>query len=132
MRNRLLALDKQPLNILFDQNVPLPMAAWLRTVRTDWQIWHVSEIGFSGKTDAEILTWASAHESIVITFDEDFADLRLCPTGKFYGVIRLRVWPTTIEETKKALNRLLDSTPDSELSGALIIIDNNRIRLRKR
>jgi predicted nuclease of predicted toxin-antitoxin system len=126
------ALDKQPLKILLDQNVPLPVATWLRTVRTDWQIWHVSEIGFATKTDAEIFAWANTQEAIVITFDEDFADLRFCPTGKFHGVIRLRIWPTTIEETKKALNRLLDCTPDSEIYGALIIIDNNRIRMRKR
>ncbi|MGE5582434.1 MAG: DUF5615 family PIN-like protein [Bacillota bacterium] len=126
------ALDKQPLNILLDQNVPLPVAAWLRTIRTDWQVRHVSEIGFAEKTDAEIFNWAIMHKSIVITFDEDFADLRLRPTGIFYGVIRLRVWPTTVEETKKAINRLLDNIPDSELSGALIIIDNNRIRMRKR
>jgi hypothetical protein len=46
-------------------------------------------------------------------------------------VIRLRVWPTTVELTEDALGRLLATTPDEALPGGLIIIDNAKIRIRR-
>ena len=66
-----------------------------------------------------------------MTFDEDFADRRSFPLGKYAGIVRLRVWPTTIEETERALRRLLWQVPDNELRGALVIIDRRRIRVRR-
>lgn len=61
---------------------------------------------------------------------EPFADRRSFPVGVHYGVVRLRVWPTTIEETQDALERLLGEVPTSELSGSLVIVGRTRIRVR--
>jgi hypothetical protein len=47
--------------------------------------------------------------------DEDFADARMCPAGSHAGVVRLRVWPTRIEETETALRRLLEPVADKDL-----------------
>ncbi|CAE6694314.1 hypothetical protein NSPZN2_10379 [Nitrospira defluvii] len=46
--------------------------------------------------------------------------------------MRLRVWPTTIEETKQALGRLLSEVAEAELTASLIIVDRSRIRVRTR
>ncbi|MBI2958122.1 MAG: hypothetical protein HYY32_04685, partial [Chloroflexi bacterium] len=67
---------------------------------------------------------------IIVTYDEDFADARFYPLGKHHGVVRLRVWPTTTEQTQWALGRILESVPEERLQGSLIIIDNKRIRIR--
>jgi hypothetical protein len=64
------------------------------------------------------------------TFDEDFADQRAFPVGQHYGIIRLRIWPTTIEETQQALERLFGETSDQDLRHALIIVDRTKIRIR--
>jgi hypothetical protein len=53
------------------------------------------------------------------------------PIGSHAGVVRLRVWPTTVEETIAALSRLLTSVPDDQWPRSLIIIDNHRIRVRR-
>ena len=53
------------------------------------------------------------------------------PAGEHAGVIRLRVWPTTVELAQAALERLLSTTQDEVLPGSLIIIDNNKIRIRR-
>lgn len=68
---------------------------------------------------------------MIVTFDEDFADQRSFPIGSHAGIIRLRVWPTTIEETQNALERLLAEVPDAELARALIIIDRETMRVRR-
>jgi hypothetical protein len=66
-----------------------------------------------------------------VTFDEDFADQRSFPTGFHAGIIRLRVWPTTVEGTQDALDRLLAEVSDVELARALVIIDRDAIRARR-
>ena len=71
------------------------------------------------------------NKSIIITYDEDFADSRFYPLGSHHGVIRLRVWPTTFEETQKAIERLISDFPASGWHNCLIIIDNTKIRVRK-
>lgn len=120
-----------PLVILLDQNIPPAIASWLRTLRPAWLIHHVGEVGLRGALDRQVFDWAQERRALIITFDEDFADQRSFPVGKHAGVVRLRVWPTTVEETQAALARLFTETTPEELSGALVIIDPGRIRIRR-
>jgi predicted nuclease of predicted toxin-antitoxin system len=120
-----------PLRILLDQNVPLAVAAWLREQQPDWHVVHVNELGFAGKSDEFLYRWAQENGSLVITFDEHFADARFHSLGRHHGVVRLRVWPTTIEVTIEALARLLENVPAANWPRSLIIIDNKKIRVRR-
>lgn len=121
----------EPLTVLLDQNVPRAIAQWLRSRRPHWMIHHTSDVALSGQPDEEIFIWAQSRQAVIITFDEDFADQRSFPVGSHAGIIRLRVWPTTIEETQEALQRLLGEIPDVELTRALVIVDRDAIRIRR-
>lgn len=123
-------MPEKELYILLDQNIPVAVANWLRSRCPGWKIAHVNELGFEGKPDAFLYQWAMEHKAIVATYDEDFADARMYPLGTHCGVIRLRVWPTTIQQTQKAFQRLLTSVPSSEWPYSLIIVDNHKIRHR--
>ena len=118
------------IRILLDQNVPLSVRRWLRAKSEIWQIVHTSDVGLQGESDAEVFTWAQNNGYLIITFDASFADGRSFPVGRHYGVVRLRVWPTTIEETVLALGRLIDETEVSSLSGSLVIVGRRSIRIR--
>ncbi len=119
------------LTVLLDQNVPLAVAEWLRNQRPDWEIQHVNELGFEGRSDDFLYRWAQENRAIIITYDEDFADARMYPLGRHHGIIRLRVWPTTVELTQDALSRLLADLPASDWRDSLIIIDSQKIRVRR-
>ena len=119
------------LHVLLDQNLPRSVCAFLRGKRPEWLVRHVADVGLWGATDAKIMEWAQRDSSIAITFDEDFADARMYPVGSHAGVIRLRVWPTTIEKTEEALGRLLSEVTDEDLPGSLVIVDDMRIRVRR-
>ncbi len=119
------------LAVLLDENIPPQIAQHLRSKRPTWEVHHVRDIGLLGAPDHVVFEWAQQNISIVITFDEDFADTRMFPTGSHAGVVRLRVWPTTIEATASALDRLLSSAEDRALKGSLIIVDNHKIRIRR-
>jgi predicted nuclease of predicted toxin-antitoxin system len=119
------------LRILLDQNVPRSVCAFIQHSRPDWVVRHVADVDLWGASDSTILDWARADTSIVITFDEDFADARMFPVGSHSGVIRLRVWPTTVEKTETALARVFREVRDEDLPGSLVIVDEARIRVRR-
>ncbi len=119
------------LRILLDQNVPARVAEWLRGERPNWRVDHVNELGFAGQSDDFLYRWAQDHESIIITFDEHFADARFRRLGQHHGIVRLRVWPTTLEATIDGLRRLIANVSEDDLRGSLIIVDPAKIRLRK-
>lgn len=121
----------EALSILLDQNVPRVIAPWLQTRRPHWTVSHTSDVGLSGQPDDVVFAWAQQRQSLIMTFDEDFTDQRAFPLGSHAGIIRLRIWPTTIEETQRALDRLLAEVPDAELARALVIIDREAIRIRR-
>jgi predicted nuclease of predicted toxin-antitoxin system len=116
--------------ILLDQNIPRHISAWLRRLRPEWDVTHAAEIGLSGVDDRTLFGWAQERRAVIVTFDEDFADRRSFPVGDHHGIVRLRVWPTTIEETQHAIERLLAEVTVDELTGALVIIDRSHIRVR--
>ena len=118
------------LTVLLDQNIPRAIASWLRRIRPTWVVHHTSDVELSGKSDEAVFSWAVQNKALIISFDEDFADGRSFPARAHHGIVRLRVWPTTIEETPQALDRLLRETSDEELTGALVIVDRSRIRVR--
>lgn len=117
--------------ILLDQNVPQAVSGWLKEKLPDWKIYHTNELGFQGKTDEFLFLWAQENGAIIITYDEDFSDARFYPLGLHHGVIRLRVWPTTIEQTQDAIARLWAELAPTNWRNCLIIIDNRKIRVRK-
>ena len=119
------------LSVILDENIPPSVADFVRSRRPQWDLQHVHDVGLRGSHDATIFEWAQQRNAIVLTFDEDFADTGMYPVGTHAGVIRLRVWPTTIEQIESALDRLFNSTADDQLPGSLIIIDAQRIRIRR-
>jgi len=96
-----------------------------------WEIQHVNELGFQGRPDEFLYLWAQENGAIIVTYDEDFADSRFYPLGHHHGIVRLRVWPTTIEQTQNAIERLIDDLSPPLWRKCLIIIDNQKIRVRK-
>ena len=117
--------------ILLDQNIPQAILKWLKEKLPNWEIRHVNELGFQGKTDEFLYLWAQGNGSIIVTYDEDFADSRFYPLGDHHGIVRLRVWPTTIKQTRNAMERLLSDLSPSNWRHSLIIIDNQKIRVRR-
>lgn len=124
-------MPEPPIRFLLDQNVPQEIVAWLQEQRPGWLIEHVNQIGLRGQPDRDIFLWAQANQAIVVTYDEDFADVRMFPLGSHWGIVRLRVWPTTVESTQAALQRLISLVPVEKLRGSLVIIDPSKIRLRQ-
>jgi len=118
------------LKILLDQNIPKRVKTWLLQNKADIEVLHTSEIELSTSEDSVIFEKAQELEAVLITFDEDFSDTRLF-NEKNSGIIRLNVWPTTVESAIDALTRLFEQVSDNEIVGSLVIIDRKKIRIRR-
>jgi predicted nuclease of predicted toxin-antitoxin system len=119
-------------SVLLDQNIPRVVTSWLSERLPGWEVYHVSGLGFEGEPDDFLYTWAQGRKAVIVTYDVHFADAHMFGLGPHHGIIRLRVWPTTVESTCEALGRLLRSVPPDDWSDSLIIIDNQKIRIRRR
>lgn len=117
--------------VLLDQNIPREVGSWLRVRHPQWETLHTSEVGLQAATDRAIFDWAQERDAVIVTFDEDFADQRDFPVGSHRGIVRLRVWPTTVEQVQDALRRLWDAATDDQIRGALIVVDGARVRIRR-
>jgi len=92
---------------------------------------HLREQGLQRLPDSEILQKAAVEGRIVLTFDLDFGDLLALDLKKSPSVVIFGLH----DETPNSVNpRLLEVLKDrqSELdSGALIIVEDSRYRMRR-
>ena len=93
-----------PLAILLDQNVPQAVASWLKRLKPTWAVFHTGDVGLSGKADETVFAWAQQQAAVIVTFDEDFANGRSFPAQRHHGIVRLRVWPTTMKRPNRLWN----------------------------
>jgi predicted nuclease of predicted toxin-antitoxin system len=104
---------------LVDNQLPAALAAYFREKGFDCE--HVLDIGLAEATDAELCRYATAHERIVISKDEDFLYLANAPKAAFQLVwVRLgncrtaallevfeQVWPK-VEASLSAGERIVE------------------------
>lgn len=85
----------------------------------------------SGKPDDQVLADASNRKAILLTNDMHFSNILVFPPAEYQGIIVLKIRPRNQEKVHALLLSLLKSTPQSKIQGALIIVDQNKYRMRR-
>lgn len=88
----------------------------------------VSELGMATADDAEIMQWAITNQRTVITLDDHFGDWSVLPLKTHPGVLRLKVNPTTTENTLSLLLPFLGNNAKRDFSNHLVIIRQSGVR----
>jgi len=121
------------IKIFLDQNIPAPIESWLqRLVGSDAEITSTRTLGMQRMTDDKIFYYCQQHRIVIITYDEDFQNPLVMPNIPGYGVVRLNIYPTGLQQTQDALQRLLDNYPVGTWEKASIVIDPHKIRYQKK
>lgn len=115
--------------LFLDQNIAPETADFLREL--GFYVTSTRELGMARATDDQIARFAATENLIVLTFNGDFGDIREYPPGSYPGVIRLRVYPQTIETLHPVLQNFFDRVDLNDIERALVILDNNRYRIRR-
>lgn len=116
----------KPPSFLLDQMFDRKVRDALR--EKGYDVLAVSEIGMATADDAEIMEWASVNSRTVITLDDHFGDWAVLPLSRHSGVIRLKVNPTTTENTLNLLLPFLKNHRDKDFSNSLVIVRSTGIR----
>ncbi len=121
------------IKILLDQNIHEEILGWLRgEVTSRAEVTSTRLLEMKRHSDEELFYYCQQHQMVIITFDEDFQNPLMIPNIPGYGVVRLNVYPTGIQQTKEALLRLLATYPIETWEYASIVVDQLKIRYNKK
>ncbi|MCI0695774.1 DUF5615 family PIN-like protein [candidate division KSB1 bacterium] len=117
------------MKFLADQNVRFRAVLALR--KSGYDIIHTSEIGLATTEDEFVFNTALADGRTLIAFDEGIGDYQELPLPDHHpGVIRLKLHPQRWQWVSTRLAQFLQTTNEEELQDKLVILYNDRVRIR--
>ena len=105
--------------------------AWAAVLSTEgWEAIHWSDVGDPGAPDRFIMEWARSRGYVVFTHDLDFGALLASTEAEGPSVIQVRTQNLTPEHLKALVVDTLRRYEALLASGALIVVDEARARVR--
>ena len=95
-----------------------------------WQAIHWSTIGDPRASDKELMDWAVAHQYIVFTHDLDFGTMLALSHEAGPSVLQIRTEDTLPDCLESAVIAALSQHEADLSSGALVVVDESRSRVR--
>jgi predicted nuclease of predicted toxin-antitoxin system len=115
--------------IKLDENLSNVLKNTLETEGYDVET--VIDEGLGGKNDLEVGNAAKIEERMLFTLDVGFADLRKYPPGTHSGIILFRPQKLGVLNVNNFIINCIRSINLSELIGCVVIVEFNRIRIRR-
>jgi predicted nuclease of predicted toxin-antitoxin system len=99
--------------------------------RCGYTVIHVSEIGLTNTPDEIIVEYAAQHNLVIVTFDLDFSRIMALSNKHLPSVITF--WIDCINELylENIIRLNFTQLISTLLEGAVITIDDNRIRIKE-
>ena len=115
--------------LFIDQNIRIEVAEALR--EDGYQVIHASDANLARCDDEEILRLASTRKLTIVTFDVDFAELAYWASQPHHGIIRPKNEPQIPSHILPILRRFLTTHSQGDLENALVILAENKVRIRR-
>ena len=104
---------------------------WVKVLESEgFATVHWSSIGSRNAKDTEIFDWARKHEHVVITLDVDFGTLLAISGASKPSVIQIRQEDVNPDSFRPVLLDVLRRFSRELERGALIVIDDTKLRIR--
>ncbi len=91
----------------------------------------VLDEGLRGVTDSVLIEACSSDGRMLVTFDVGFGNVHAYQPGTHNGIVLLRLADQRPEATLDVLRRFLIGHVLDELAGALIVVSDDRVRIRR-
>ena len=117
------------MKILVDMNLS---PEWLGVLeQAGWEASHWSTVGSPTAPDTDLLAWARQHGWVLLTQDLDFAELLYHTQAGTPSVVLLRLRNELDSAQQARVCTLLRTATATLETGALLVIDERRARLRR-
>lgn len=117
------------MKVKLDENVPAGLVSVLRKHGHDAVT--VPDEALTGQPDAAIWDAAQRENRLVLTMDRRFADVRSLGRVAHAGIIMLRPATQGLKAIRALFQSLVDQHPLEAFTGAIVIVDDRRIRVRR-
>ena len=111
-----------------DENVPLEVAGLLRDAGHNSAT--VSEQNLTGTSDASLSAVCRKEKRILVTLDNDCADIRTYPPDKFPGIVVMRLNRQDKVHVLEVFGHAMSLFPKEPLEQCLWIVEEDKIRIR--
>lgn len=118
------------MKVKLDENLPADLGELLRTAGYD--VASVTEEGLAGHDDPPVLQAATGEDRTLMSFDRGFADIRRYPPGTHAGIVVFRLNDQRWRTLQTPARRLVSTGALNELRGGLAIVDESRVRFRRK
>jgi predicted nuclease of predicted toxin-antitoxin system len=112
-----------------DENLPHDLATDLG--RRGQDVHTVVEEQLAGRKDPVIVAAATGEDRMLLTLDRGIGDLRRYPPGSHAGIIVLRPVSQDPSSILRLIERLMRTHPLDNLRGCVVIVEPQRIRIRR-
>lgn len=116
----------EQLRLYLDQCLRLEVAEALRCEGHD--VMRASDVGQARADDFEVLQRAEFDKRILVTLDEHFGNWVVLPLREHFGVIRLKISPTTFPNAVNLLVPFLKKHTQEQFQNNLVILSFKRAR----
>lgn len=115
--------------IKIDENLPETAAGLLRAAGHD--VATTFEEGLGGAGDPRVAAVCQAEGRAILTLDRGLGDIRAYPPAEYHGIVVLRARNQEIDTVLGLVRRLISLLETHSLAGALWIVDERRVRIRR-
>ena len=116
------------MRFLADMGVSIRIVEWLRS--QDHEVTHLHEEGLQRLPDEEIFNKAISERRIILTFDLDFGEIAAFSKNRKISIIVFRLHNTRTPHVVDRLRAVLTFCQTELESGALVLVEESRHRVR--
>jgi len=115
--------------IFADENLFEPIIDYLRSLGHD--VLSIRAAGLSGISDDGVYQRACQEARVIVTMDKDFSRMFRFPPEKCGGIIVVKIYKRTIEETLSIFKKVYETIQEKDMAGNLVIITPDGVRIRR-
>jgi len=116
------------MRFLADENVYVPIIQYLRSM--GHEVVDIRETSYSGASDEKIFKIAIEEKRTILTMDKDFVRMLRFPPDRCLGIIVVKIYKMSVDETTEVFKRYFESLDCDEIPGKLLIITKDGVRSR--
>jgi len=117
------------MKFLADMGISLRVVDWLRQQGHDTV--HLRDLGLQRLADAEVFKRAADEGRVILTFDLDFGEILALSGNQIVSVVIFRLRNTTTPFVIQRLEVVLLDASTALAAGAIVIVEDFRIRIRR-
>ncbi|MDP2168776.1 MAG: DUF5615 family PIN-like protein [Thermodesulfovibrionales bacterium] len=117
------------MRLFADENLFEPIITHLRSL--SHYVLSIRDEGLSGISDDEIYKRACRENLVIITMDRDFARTFRFPPENCGGIIVVKIYKRTVEETLAIFKKIFSALTDQNVMHNLVIVSPEGVRIRR-